>query len=99
MSAIDRFLSVAGIYRRLTGLKTTALSWRLFGDSKKLGALESGADIQVTRYEKALQWLSDNWPADADARWPAEVPRPPKTPAPANTDATPAPAESAGAAA
>ena len=79
MRAIDRFLLVARTYRQLSGLKTTALSWRLFGDSKKLGALENGADIQVTRYEKALQWLSDHWPEPAD--WPAEVPRPAKTPA------------------
>ena len=78
MSAIDRFLLVARTYRQISGLKTTALSWRLFGDSKKLGALENGADIQVTRYEKALQWLSDHWPEPAD--WPADVPRPPKTP-------------------
>jgi hypothetical protein len=97
MSAIDRFLSVAGTFQRLTGLKTTALSWRLFGDSKKLGALESGADIQVTRYEKALQWLSDQWPCAADAEWPVDVPRPPKTPEPANGDAPPQPSAPAAA--
>ncbi|WP_449411437.1 hypothetical protein [Methylobacterium komagatae] len=57
MSAIDRLLSVAQTYREATGLRTTALSWRLFGDSKKLGAIENGADIQVTRYERALQWF------------------------------------------
>jgi len=74
MSAIDRLLAVAQAYREATGLKTTALSWRLFGDSKKLGAIENGADIHVTRYERAMQWLSDNW--DARATWPADVPRP-----------------------
>jgi hypothetical protein len=74
MSAIDRFLLVTRVYRQVTGLKTTALSWRLFGDSKKLGALEEGADIQVTRYEKALRWLSDHWPADVE--WPTDAPRP-----------------------
>lgn len=80
MSAIDRFLLLARAYREATGLKTTALSWRLFGDSKKLGAIENGADIQVTRYERALQWFSDNWPLET---WPLEAgPRPPKTPQP-----------------
>lgn len=77
MSAIDRFLLLARAYREATGLKTTALSWRLFGDSKKLGAIENGADIQVTRYERALQWFSDNWPSEV---WPIDAgPRPPKT--------------------
>ncbi|MCC0807540.1 hypothetical protein FPV16_15100 [Methylobacterium sp. W2] len=77
MTAIDRFLLVASAYRQLSGLKTTALSWRLFGDSKKLGALESGADIQVTRYEKAMQWLSDHWPDPQG--WPEGVDRPAKS--------------------
>lgn len=77
MTAIERFLLVARAYRQLSGLKTTALSWRLFGDSKKLGALESGADIQVTRYEKAMQWLSDHWPDTQD--WPVGVDRPAKS--------------------
>jgi len=77
MSAIAQFLLVARTYRQLSGLKTTALSWRLFGDSKKLGALENGADIQVTRYEKALHWLSNHWPEGAE--WPDGVSRPAKT--------------------
>lgn len=76
MSAIARFIAITTAFREITGLKTTALSWRLFGDSKKLGALEAGADIQVTRYEKALQWLSDNWPPEHDALWPGDVARP-----------------------
>lgn len=83
MSAIARFIAVTTVFREISGLETTTLSWRLFGDSKKLGALEAGADIQVTRYEKALQWLSDNWPSEHDASWPVDVVRPAKTPAPA----------------
>lgn len=82
MSAIARFIAVTTAFREISGLETTTLSWRLFGDSKKLGALEAGADIQVTRYEKALQWLSDNWPPEYDASWPADVTRPAKTLAP-----------------
>lgn len=74
MSAIAQLLSVAEIYREATGLKAVTLSWQLFGDSKKLERLEQGFDIQVTRYERAMQWLSDRWP-DGVA-WPADVPRP-----------------------
>ncbi len=74
MSAINRLLLLASLYQEATALKPVTLSWRLFGDSKKLGAIENGADIQVTRYERAVQWLSDNWPPNAV--WPADVPRP-----------------------
>jgi hypothetical protein len=77
MSAISQLLLLARIYRESTGLKSVTLSWRLFGDSKKLAAIENGADIQVTRYERALQWFSDNWP---DQAWPADAgPRPPRS--------------------
>jgi hypothetical protein len=52
------------------------VSWRLFEDSKKLGALETGGvDIQTRRLERAVRWLSDNWPPDAV--WPQDVLRPP----------------------
>ena len=75
MSAIDHLLKLADRYRQLTGLGQSALSWRVFGDTKKLKALRDGADIQVKRLEKAMQWFSDNWPAQAD--WPEGVVRPP----------------------
>lgn len=84
MSAIERLLLLARFYREATGLKAVTLSWRLFGDSKKLGLIENGGDIQVTRYEKAVQWFSDNWP---DAPWPpAAGPRPERTPETAPAD-------------
>ena len=35
--------------------------------------IEDGADINVGRLERTMQWFSDNWP---DASWPAEVDRP-----------------------
>ena len=76
MSAIEQLLRVAGEYRRATGLETKTVSWRVFEDSKKLEAMERGdADIQTRRFERAMSWLSENWPADAV--WPADVKRPP----------------------
>jgi hypothetical protein len=74
MSAIRQLLALADEYRRVVDVDDTTVSWRLFGDSKKLKAIRDGADIQVTRWEKAVQWLSDNWPEGAV--WPAEVARP-----------------------
>lgn len=67
-------LAVAHAYGAATGLELSQVSWRALGDTKKLGALEQGADIQVGRYERVMQWFSDHWPADAE--WPDGVARP-----------------------
>ena len=74
MSAIDHLLVAARAYGQAEGLDLTTVSWRLFQDSKKLGALVDGADIQTRRLERAMAWLSGNWPEGAE--WPPAVPRP-----------------------
>lgn len=90
MDAIARLIALTDAYRCATGLKLETLSWRLFGDSKKLRGLLGGADIQVSRYERALSWLSDNWPEGAE--WPAGIDRPPPSePEPAGAPVAPSP--------
>lgn len=74
MSGIDKLLRTARVYADLQGLELSTVSWRIFEDTKKLAALEKGADIQVRRAERAMQWFSANWPDGA--AWPAEVDRP-----------------------
>ena len=74
MRAIDQILSLASTYASTLGIEQSTVSWRAFGDTKKLKALTKGADIQVKRWEQTLQWFSDNWPDGAE--WPASVPRP-----------------------
>jgi hypothetical protein len=76
MSGIDQLLAVARAYATAAELDLSTVSWRSLGDTKKLGAIVDGADIQVRRLEKTMQWFSDNWP---DAPWPADVPRPART--------------------
>lgn len=78
MSAIASLLKVVCVYRVAAGLSRSTVSWRMFGDTKKLASLEAGKDIQVTRLERAFQWLSDSWPEDAV--WPPEVERPEPAP-------------------
>ena len=73
MSGIDELLTVARAYAESEGLALSTVSWRALGDTKKLGDIERGADIQVRRLERTMQWFSDNWPA---RDWPAGVPRP-----------------------
>jgi hypothetical protein len=74
MGPIQRLLLLAKAYGSAAEIELSTVSWRVFGDTKKLAALETGSDIQVGRYEKAVQWFSDNWPERA--RWPAAVQRP-----------------------
>lgn len=74
MLEISHLLSVADAYRKATGLEDVTLSYKLFGDSKKLAALRTGAGITVERFNQALVWFSGHWPADA--KWPAGVVRP-----------------------
>lgn len=74
MSGIDHLLLLARAYGAAHGLEPSTVSWRVFGDTKKLGAIEAGGDIQVRRYERAMQWFAANWPAGTD--WPTDVPRP-----------------------
>lgn len=73
MSGIEQLLLVARRYAEIEGIPLTTVSSRALNDGKKLGALESGADINVGRMERALQWFSDNWP---DGDWPGGVDRP-----------------------
>jgi hypothetical protein len=74
MSAIDHLLAVARVYAQAEGIEMQTVSSRALGDGKKLGAIEDGSDIQVRRFEKTMQWFSDNWPGAAE--WPLGVPRP-----------------------
>lgn len=74
MSNIDSLLSVAAAYGAALDIGLPQVSWRALGDSKKLTAIKAGKDIQVRRLERAMQWFSDNWPANAE--WPANAVRP-----------------------
>ena len=83
MGGIAQLLAVARAYAESEGVSLSTVSFRALNDGKKLGLIESGgADIQVGRLERAMQWFSDNWPS---AEWPAGVPRP--TPSPAEARA------------
>ena len=74
MSGIDHLLAVARAYGEAEGIPLTTVSWRVFEDTKKMGRLVTGSDIQSRRLEKAMAWFSENWPKDAN--WPATTPRP-----------------------
>lgn len=73
--AIISLKTVALAYCKAEDVPPKTLSWRVFNDGKKLDAiLADKADLMTAGCEKAMQWLSDNWPDKAI--WPKKVARP-----------------------
>lgn len=91
MITIKHLLVLADAYRvAKDDLEEVTLSYRVFGDSKKLSALRNAeADITVGRFNAAIVWFSENWPADAE--WPTDVIDRPPPPA-ADLGSQPGPA-------
>jgi hypothetical protein len=73
VDAISNIIALADEYGRVEGIESSTVSWRVFGDTKKLDALRNGADLQTRRYAKALDWFAANWPVGAI--WPTDIPR------------------------
>jgi hypothetical protein len=74
MTLIDQIRDLAAAYAAATGLEPSTVSWRVFGDTKKLAMIADGADLTTRRFEAAVSWFSAHWPAGA--AWPATVRRP-----------------------
>lgn len=72
--AIKRLLTVIDKYLAATKLAEKTISFRIFGDSKTINQLRTGADITTGRLEMALLYMSDKWPDKT--RWPRIVSRP-----------------------
>lgn len=75
MTLVERFLLVCAEYQRLTGMTESALSNRLFGGGTRLAAIREGARIETYVYERAMKWLTDNWPKGHRRDWPKGVER------------------------
>lgn len=57
----------ADAYKALLDVpEDSTVSYRVFGDTKKLGALRNGADITVRRFNAALRWFDENWPTPCE---------------------------------
>lgn len=74
MMQIAHLLELADAYQRAVPVEDKTLSFRVFGDSKKLAALRADADITTQRFNAAVQWFAANWPEEAE--WPACIERP-----------------------
>jgi hypothetical protein len=64
LAVCDQFIAAAKI-------SESALSGRIFNDGKRIAALRAGADLNTVTWERAMIWLSDNWPKGK--RWPRGI--------------------------
>lgn len=56
-------VQIADAFRDASGgLKESTLSYRIFGDSKKLTSMRTDADITLGRFNAAMHWFAENWP-------------------------------------
>lgn len=56
-------VAIADAYRAASGVpQESTVSYRVFGDTKKLTQLRGAADITVARYSAAMDWFVANWP-------------------------------------
>lgn len=79
-ASIESLKAVAMVYCEAAGVPPKTLSWRVFNDGKKLDAiLADKADLMTANFERAMEWLSTNWPETAV--WPDDVTRPAPAPA------------------
>ena len=77
MSIIENILTLSRAYAKAEKVSLTTVSWRVFGDTKKLRVLQTGGDLRTKRAAAALQWFGDNWPEKAT--WPRGIERPSKS--------------------
>lgn len=69
---ISTLLCLCDLFRALTGVaEEKTLSYRMLGDSKRLGQLRESGEITVGRFNGAMEWLAGRWPAGSD--FPAEL--------------------------
>jgi len=82
MTLTEQLLIVARAYCTARELSLARVSTLVFNDGKKLdGIANKGVDLATGRFEAAMRWFSDNWPAGTC--WPDHIVRPP---VPADTE-------------
>lgn len=72
---VSQLVLVADAFCAGSGASRNAVSKQLFDRGGQIDALAAGRrDVNTATFERAMKWLSDNWPADA--AWPDDVDRP-----------------------
>ena len=69
-----RLVALMGRFAKYTGLSISTVSRHATGSGDTVARLQRGGTMTIKRFDRAVRYLSDNWP-DSIA-WPADVPRP-----------------------
>lgn len=70
----SQLVKVSQRYADATGISVSTLSTKLLNGGMQLKRISQGGDLNTRKFEQAMAWLSENWPAGTD--WPVDVPRP-----------------------
>ena len=69
----QNLMRLGGIFAEARGIALASLGTYMVRDACFFDRVRNGR-VTVRRVERALQWLSDNWPDGCE--WPADIPRP-----------------------
>ena len=72
-----RLVELCDLYAQHTGRCVSTVSRYATGSGETIARLCRGRTITTRRLERALRYLSENWPENAD--WPVGTPRPPRS--------------------
>lgn len=91
MDAITNLLRLVDAFAAARRISDARASTLIFGDGTRVKHLRAGGDMGVHRIDRAMAWLSANWP-DA-AAWPDDVLRPVAEALPSHSPVAPQPAQ------
>ncbi|MGZ2476108.1 hypothetical protein ACVI1N_004399 [Sinorhizobium medicae] len=70
----QQIIVVADTFAQARGIGRKRVSTLVLNRGSKLDDIATGGDLATGTFERAMLWLSANWPEGAE--WPAGVPRP-----------------------
>lgn len=82
---IAALITVVEAFARARDVSNATASGQVLGRGGRLETLRQGQDMGVIALNRAMQFMSDNWPEDSDTKWPEGIERP----KPVRTEAKP----------
>lgn len=74
MKLREQIICAADAYCKSSGLSRARLSTIILGGGHRLDKIAQDGDLNTASFERAMRWLSENWPDSAE--WPEGVERP-----------------------
>ena len=84
---VRRLVALCDLFARSTGRSVSTVSRHATGSGETIARLRRGHTITTRRAERAFRFLDENWPELVE--WPADIPRPAASSAPADETEVP----------